>query len=157
MQTLELKLPPPIVVAFVAAAMWATARLGPTARMGFYPPLPVAAVSLLVGLAITAAGVAAFRRARTTINPVDPGAASTIVSTGVFAYTRNPMYLGFTFVLVAWATYLRAPWSFLGPLVFVLFINRFQIIPEERILSAKFGSAYDTYRHRTGRWVRLPL
>jgi protein-S-isoprenylcysteine O-methyltransferase Ste14 len=49
--------------------------------------------------------------------------------------------------------YLSAPWAFLVPIAFVLFITRFQIIPEERILRAKFGIAYTIYLQRTGRWL----
>jgi protein-S-isoprenylcysteine O-methyltransferase Ste14 len=98
-------------------------------------------------------GVWAFRQAKTTVNPVNPEKASSVVTGGVYSYTRNPMYVGLTALLVGWAIWLSAPWVFLGPVAFMLYLMRFQIIPEERIMSAKFGRDYDDYRNRVRRWL----
>jgi protein-S-isoprenylcysteine O-methyltransferase Ste14 len=98
-------------------------------------------------------GVRAFRRARTTINPLNPEQASSVVTDGIYRHTRNPMYLGFAMMLVGWAIYLDVAWELLGPVAFVAFANRFQIVPEDRVLSLKFGRDYETYRQRVRRWV----
>ena len=79
--------------------------------------------------------------------------ASTLVTDGVFRFSRNPMYVGFAAALVGWAVCLAAPWTLLGPVAFVLYTNRFQVLPEERMMRAKFGGAYDEYRARVRRWV----
>jgi protein-S-isoprenylcysteine O-methyltransferase Ste14 len=63
------------------------------------------------------------------------------------------MYLGLTAVLVGWAVWLSVPWLFVGPAALMLFLTRFQIIPEERVMSAKFGRDYDDYRKRVRRWL----
>jgi protein-S-isoprenylcysteine O-methyltransferase Ste14 len=107
----------------------------------------------LIGLACGAPAFRAFGRARTTINPVDIDAASTLVTDGIYRYTRNPMYLGLLALLAAWAVYLGVGWALLGPMIFVAFITRFQIMPEERVLQGKFGAAYADYRARVRRWV----
>ena len=114
---------------------------------------PIALVVVALSVAIGAAGMLSFRRARTTINPTTPDAASSLVVTGIYRFTRNPMYLGFFLLLTGWAIYLANIPAFAGPVLFVLYINRFQIAPEERALAAKFGTAFDDYRRRTRRWI----
>ena len=92
-------------------------------------------------------------RNKTTISPVDLESASALVTSGVFRFSRNPMYVGFTAMLVGWAVCLAAPWALVGPVAFVLFTNRFQIIPEERVMRDKFGQAYDDYQAQVRRWI----
>jgi protein-S-isoprenylcysteine O-methyltransferase Ste14 len=75
------------------------------------------------------------------------------VTGGIFRYTRNPMYVGFTSLLVGWACYLSVPWLLFEPIAFAIFITRFQIIPEERVMSVKFGQDYTDYRQRVRRWL----
>ena len=95
----------------------------------------VAAVTIaLTGGGVSLAGIIAFRRAKTTVNPMKPDTTSALVCSGISGVTRNPMDVGLLFVLVAWAVFLSSAWTWLGPLAFVLYINRFQIAPEERVL-----------------------
>ena len=92
-------------------------------------------------------------RARTTINPVKPSSASSLVITGIYRLTRNPMYLGSLFILLGWAVFLANVLAFLLLPGFVLYINRFQIIPEETALSGIFGSEFATYKANVRRWL----
>jgi protein-S-isoprenylcysteine O-methyltransferase Ste14 len=150
---LDHKIPPPIVFAIIAIAMWAVAQLEPAVLIDRTLRLGAAGIFGLSGLAILALGVLAFRKAKTTIDPVRIKSASSVVTGGVFRYTRNPMYVGFTTLLIGWAFYLTDLWTIPGPVVFILFITRFQIIPEERAMSLKFGREYDEYRKRVRRWL----
>lgn len=152
-RALENKIPPPVVTALVAVAMWVGAKAVPEPQIDSNLRLVLAVAFLLSGLVVTGLGAVAFRRAKTTINPLNPEQASSIVTGSVYRFTRNPMYVGFASVLVGWAAYLAVPWALLGPVVFTLFITRFQIIPEERVLSAKFGQEYSEYRMRVRRWL----
>jgi len=153
MRALEHKIPPPLVFALVGAAMWAVARM--TGRIPMENGWRLVIAGAFTGLAVlfAAAAIAAFRRAKTTTNPLNIEAASTLVTEGVFRYTRNPMYAALTALLIAWTIWLAAPWAALGPVAFVLFITRFQIVPEERALRAKFGRAYEDYAQRVRRWI----
>ena len=153
MRWLEHKVPPPIVGALVGVAMWAVAHFSP--ELPIERPLRIALALVVagVGVAFVALGGIAFRRARTTTNPLKPEAASSLVIAGVYRYTRNPMYVGVACVLVGWAVYRGSLPAFVGPVVFVLFITRFQIIPEERVLSAKFGPKFAEYQAKVRRWL----
>jgi protein-S-isoprenylcysteine O-methyltransferase Ste14 len=153
MQALELKVPPPIVALLIAAAMWAISLAGPPSGVSTPVRIVVAVAIALCGGGISFSGALAFRRARTTVNPMKPEAASSLVTSGVFRFTRNPMYLGLLVVLLAWSVFLSSAWSLVGPLAFVLYINRFQIAPEERILSSMFGTDYATYKAKVRKWL----
>ena len=153
MNRLEHRIPPPVVGVACALLMWLLARSTPSLTLLLPGSVFIAVLLALAGLAVSAAGILAFRKARTTVNPLEPGNASTIVATGIFARTRNPMYLGMLVELLAWATYLSNPAALLGAVAFVLYINRFQIGPEERALAAKFGDSYAAYLTRVRRWI----
>ncbi len=133
--------------------MWGSSRVAPLLQLPGALRLSAAAGISLVGIGFSAAGVLAFRRARTTVNPTKPESASSLVSSGVYRITRNPMYVGLSCVLVAWAVFLSSAWALLGPVAFVLYIGRFQIGPEERALAKRFGSEYVDYQAKVRRWL----
>lgn len=153
MKTLELKVPPPVVAVALAFAMWAVARVAIPLDVPFYLRVAVAAGIALVGGAFSVAGITAFRRAKTTVNPMKPETTSSLVTDGVYRVTRNPMYVGLTCVLLAWAMFLCVPWTLAGPVAFMAYITRFQIAPEERVLIATFGEAYRGYMTNVRRWL----
>ena len=132
MTTLELKIPPPAVALLVVIAMWLAASASSSLAFTLPARLAIALAVAALGVAISAAGTVSFWRAKTTV---------------------NPMYLGLLLVLAGWAIYLSNAVTFVGPLLFLLYINRFQIVPEERALAARFGLAFDDYRRRTRRWI----
>lgn len=153
MSALELRIPPTLVVLFLAILMWLTPVPAGSPAIPSGLRLGVALVLLCLGVSIAVSGVVAFRRARTTVNPVKASSASALVSSGVYRFTRNPMYLGFSLALFAWAVFLSNLLALLFLPIYVLFINRFQIIPEERVLSALFGAGYLAYKERVRRWL----
>ena len=155
MRTLEHKIPPPIVTAIIGAAMWALSRVTPPLPLPLDGRLRVALAAAFAGFGfcVAAMGMLAFRRARTTINPVKVEEASSVVTSGIYSRTRNPMYVGLVSLLLGWTVYLADPWVVLGPVLFVLFTTRFQIVPEERVLTLKFGREYTDYQARVRRWL----
>jgi protein-S-isoprenylcysteine O-methyltransferase Ste14 len=153
MHKLELKVPPPVVALLIAAAMWGLSLLGPPAAAQTGLRTLIAIAIACCGIGIDIAGAVAFRRARTTINPLKPTAASSLVMTGVYRFTRNPMYVGLAVVLLAWAIWLASFPAWLGLPAFVLYISRFQIAPEERALAGIFGTAFADYQSKVRRWL----
>lgn len=153
MSALELKIPP-LLLAFLfgvlmAGLAWTTPDLG--------IPLPWrlwnAGILAVLGFAIALAGVISFRRARTTVNPLNPNTSSTLVNSGIYQYSRNPMYVGFMCWIVAWGIFLDSPFALLLAMAFVPYMNRFQIQPEEQALTRLFGPDYLNYCKQVRRWV----
>jgi len=153
MHGLELRIPPPIVALLIAAAMGGISLATPSVEIPALIRVATAIAIALAGAVIAISGVIAFRRARTTINPLKPETTSAIVTSGVYRFTRNPMYVGLALALLAWAVFVSSVWALLGPAGFVLYMNRFQIMPEERALSALFGTSYSVYRSKVRRWL----
>lgn len=152
-KSLQLRVPPLVVVLLSAASMWALARF--TAAFGRFSVAGqgwLAALLLLVGLALVVSGIVTFRNARTTVDPTHPKRAAHLVTGGIYRVTRNPMYMGMALWLLAWAVYLGSLLALLFLPLFVTYMNRFQIAPEERLLLRKFGGGYQRYRKRVRRW-----
>jgi protein-S-isoprenylcysteine O-methyltransferase Ste14 len=85
---------------------------------------------------------------------LQPAQAASMVTSGVYRFTRNPMYLGMFCLLAAWAAWLGRLAPLLAGLpAFVLYMNRFQIRPEERALEQRFGAAFREYAARVRRWI----
>jgi protein-S-isoprenylcysteine O-methyltransferase Ste14 len=154
MNWLHNRIPPPLIATLFGLLMWLGTRqwqdnleLTLTWRLGL--ALPV----LLLGITVCLAGVLSFRRARTTVNPLKPQSASALVNSGIYRYTRNPMYLGFAIMLLAWTLLLAWPPALLGVAGFVLYINQFQILPEEQALSSLFGEDFAHYCTQVRRWL----
>lgn len=111
------------------------------------------AVVIVVGALLIIAALLEFKRAKTTINPIDPSKAQNLVADGLYKYTRNPMYLSLALLLIGYAILQSDLSALLGPLLFVVIMTALQIKPEEAALRAKFGEAYKAYCQRTRRWI----
>jgi protein-S-isoprenylcysteine O-methyltransferase Ste14 len=150
---LGLKLPPVALGAIVAALMWCASWATPAFDFRL-PASLLSSVSLaLLGAVICLSGVVAFRRAKTTVNPMRPDSTSSLVVSGIYNYTRNPMYLGFLLVLLGWAIFLSNFVALTLLPAFVMYMDRFQIAPEERVLAALFADEYPAYHARVRRWI----
>lgn len=151
MQDLELKIPPLLLVVVCALDMWLLSWI--FSSWSFVVADIWVVVSFTLGTILAFFGVVEFKRRQTTVNPMHPEETTQIVDTGVYRLTRNPMYLGMLLWLLACSLYL-GNWAGLVMLpVFVAYMTRFQIKPEERQLEALFGNAYLNYRKRVRRWL----
>ena len=153
MQSLELKIPPPIIAVLIALAMWGISLITPLLEVSTIYRMPLAMAIAVLGGALMVAGNISFRQAKTTVNPMKPESASSLVNSGVYRFTRNPMYLGVLSVLMAWAVFLSSLWALFGLLAFFLYIDRFQIAPEEKALTRLFGTDYAAYQIKVRRWI----
>ena len=147
---MPIKLPPPVVMLACALLMLAATGL-PESREGGWHGLSL--LPFGAALAIMLSAVRRFRRHQTTVNPFTPDQSSRLVQDGVFRYSRNPMYLGMALLLAAWAWWLAQSCAVLGVALFVVYIQTFQIAPEERALAVLFGDEYRAYCRRTRRWL----
>ena len=153
MSFLELKIPPAAVVLFTAFLMWLVSWFLPAGEI-VVPARMIFAITLATaGAATGALGVITLRRANTTVNPIKPESTSSLVRSGIYTLTRNPMYLGLLLILSGWAIFLANALVFLLLPMFIFYMNRFQIQPEERALTARFGQEFVAYTARVRRWI----
>ncbi|MGX5725376.1 methyltransferase family protein [Metapseudomonas otitidis] len=152
---LERRIPPPLVGLACASLMYGLAQVTPGLPFALPPALRLllALLVLAAGVAVCLAGALAFRQARTTVNPIHPERTSALVIRGIYHRTRNPMYLGFALMLLGWGLWLAAPFALAGVVLFMLYIERYQIPPEERMLEQLFGADYLAYREQVRRWL----
>ena len=153
MLNMEHKIPPPVVGLACAGLAWVLASTAPALVLQLPGGLALAVALAAAGLALELWGLWVFRRHHTTPNPLAPGRARTVVQSGPYRFTRNPMYLGVALQLLAWCIYLGSPLSLLALAAFVAYITRFQILPEERALARNFGEPYAQYLRRVRRWL----
>ena len=153
MKALELKIPPPVVLLVVAAAMWAVSWFGQPFNLDDSSQTVLAGSIAIIGAGIDIFCVISFWRAKTTVNPLRPRNSSALVTSGAYRFSRNPMYLGQALIVAAWAVFLSTAWAYAGPALFVLYLNRYQIAPEEKVLAKMFGGEYLAYRARVRRWM----
>ncbi len=153
MTSLEHKIPPGALLIAAAVAMWVVARALPALTLAIPWNQGLALACTIGGASFILAGGYEFRRAHTTVDPTRPEAASAIVTRGVYRISRNPMYVGFALLLLAWGLHLAHTLAFFLVPGYVAYLNRFQIVPEERALLQKFGDAYASYARAVRRWV----
>jgi protein-S-isoprenylcysteine O-methyltransferase Ste14 len=153
MQALELKIPPLAVGVILGGLMWLIRSAAPALTVPFPGRQVIAGVAVIAGTMVIGLGILSFRRAKTTVNPMKPDSASSLVVSGIYGMTRNPMYLGFFVILIGWAIFLSNALAFVCLPLFILYMNRFQIQPEERALASLFGEDFAAYRLRVRRWL----
>ncbi|MGZ8394113.1 MAG: methyltransferase family protein [Nitrospira sp.] len=153
MHDLDLKVPPVALMLFAGGCMWVVARAAPAFGFAFPARFISAMGVVVIGIATAGTGVFSFSRAKTTVNPMKPDSSSALVMSGIYRLTRNPMYLGILLLLIGWGIFLSNALAFLILPGFVLYMNRFQIEPEERALTRLFGQAFVTYRSQVRRWI----
>lgn len=150
---LDLRIPPLAVTAIAAGLAWFGAHAFPALNLELPARAWVAAAFVLLGVTCSLLGVASFRRARTTVNPLTPDGATALVVSGIYRYTRNPMYLGFLLLLLGEIAWLANPVALLVAPAFLLYLNCFQVGPEEQALRQRFGMEYSIYAARARRWL----
>jgi len=151
--SLERKVPPPVVAIIAAGVMWLLAS--EVVVSSYEVPNKVAICSVLaaLGFLVDFAALWLFMKAKTTVNPIKPNKASSLVTGGIYRYTRNPMYIGNFIFLLAWLAWLGSAYGFIGLILYVVYMNQFQIKPEERALLSLFGNEYSLFCSNVRRWV----
>ena len=152
---LTTRVPPPVYALLVGIAMWLLDRHLPIVRLWYPPRTQIGWLLVIAGIAIDGWAIAAFFRFRTTLDPMHPERATQLITTGLYRFTRNPMYLGLFLVLTGWACGLGSAGAFLPLPLFVWIISALQIAPEEVAMAERFGDAYASYAQRVPRWIGL--
>ncbi|MFW6157346.1 MAG: methyltransferase family protein [Balneolaceae bacterium] len=150
---MELKIPPAVVTLLAGGGMWAIERYLEWSGVLFEAPLWLGICFLASGMLFGLFGLIQFYKAYTSVDPHKPGKASSLVKDGIYRISRNPMYVGLLLILLAYGIYLGNLLSLAILPLFVMYLNRFQILPEEQVLKRKFGADYERYKSQVRRWI----
>lgn len=149
---MELKVPPVLVFLFFALVMYLVSLFLPIGFFDFFGRFILAKMLVAMAALIGLISIFQFFKNKTTVDPVHPDKVSKLVTSGLYKYSRNPMYLALLLVLLGLGLYLGNAFNTLVAAGFVGYMNRFQIIPEERILLDRFDREYKSYQIATRRW-----
>lgn len=146
-----MKVPPLAQLAICFAIAGGLATYMPILR--FHAPSWLVAIEITAGTAFLVPAVVSFIRHKTTVNPQSPSNATSLVTSGVFSISRNPMYVGMLLLLLAFVLWLGEVSALFAAVVFFISIDQFQIKSEEQSLREKFGEAFTKYAKHVPRWL----
>ncbi|MDE2041611.1 MAG: isoprenylcysteine carboxylmethyltransferase family protein [Alphaproteobacteria bacterium] len=147
------RIPPPLIALLAALLIWLLARYVPLAQFQSHYARYLAYGGYFIGICLDFWGFVWFRRARTTINPMQIERTSSLVTSGPYAFSRNPMYLGLLIILAGVVIANGALSGVIVPFLFAAIVTQYQIKPEEAVMREKFGTEFDNYAHRVRRWL----
>ncbi len=150
---LELKIPPAIVTLIIAAGMWWIDQYLVFGWAEFDLAIWLSTIFLGIGGVFGGMGLVEFFKESTSIDPHKPQKASNLVTTGIYSISRNPMYMGLLSILVGYGLYLGNVLSIVLISLFMGYMNRYQIIPEEKVMEEKFGEEFRKYKSEVRRWL----
>ena len=153
MNIFELKAPPLAVFFITCVLMWVVTKISEIASFHLPYQLTIILILFILGLLFGVGALVAFFNKKTTIDPLTPTKASKLVVSGIYQFSRNPMYLALLLETIAWAAYLSNVFGFILIILFPIYMNKYQIIPEERALTDIFGDDYRQYQVKVRRWV----
>ena len=148
---METKIPPPIVTLVFGLLIYFSQGIFPsiTNQLTFY----VGIFFMLLGFSILISAVGSFKRSKTTVNPLNPEQATKLVTDKIFTYSRNPMYLGMATILSSLALVFNLVGGIIFIALFCIYITKYQIIPEEKVMKNLFSEEFDEYMKTTRRWI----
>lgn len=147
------KIPPPLVMLTFGGLMWGSTFVLAPMTVANALKLGIAVFIVVVGVIFDILSIYSFRKSKTTVNPLKPETSNSLVVSGTYQISRNPMYVGMALFLMAWSVYLASPIALLGVVGFIAYITEFQIKPEEAALESLFGDEYAEYKAKVRRWL----
>ena len=146
-----IKIPPPLIVLVLIISIYFSSKKIDLINIPFQ--LEISFFILSLGILVFINPVLKFIKSKTTINPIQFEETNILVTSGIFKYSRNPMYLGMLMIILSTSIFYLNIYSILTPLLFIIWINKFQIKREEEFLTEKFGDEYLSYKKKTRRWI----
>ena len=146
-----IKIPPPLIVLVLIVSIYFSSKKIDLINIPLQ--LEISIFILSAGILIFVNPVLQFIKSKTTVNPIQFEEVNKLVTSGIFKYSRNPMYLGMLMIVLSTSLFYLNIYSILTPLLFILWINKFQIKREGEFLIEKFGDEYLSYKKKTRRWI----
>ena len=150
---MDLKIIPVVQVLIAVLLMVGFSQLLPELTLNWPAHVLVARLLFMLSVFVGISAIISFKEHKTTVNPTKPEASSTVVSSGMFRFSRNPMYLAMLIALIALGYFLQHITSLPIIIFFMAYMTRFQIMPEEKALTKLFGQQYLDYQMKVRRWL----
>tara|TARA_B100000035_G_scaffold308228_1_gene312567 strand:+ start:657 stop:1100 length:444 start_codon:yes stop_codon:yes gene_type:complete len=146
-----LKIPPPLLVLILVVSNYFSSKkidliLIPNQNL-------ISFIIFLIGVIILINPIIKFIKSKTTIDPINFKKVNKLIISGIYKYSRNPMYLGLLMIVISNTIFFLNIFSIITPILFYFWINNFQIKREEIFLTEKFGKEYLLYMNKTRRWI----
>ena len=148
---IKTKFPPPLVALTFGFLINYTKNIFP--KIEISNEIIFGSFMIIIGLIIILSAIILFKKYQTTITPLNPSNATKLITDGIYKFSRNPMYLGLLLVLVGISIILSLTGGFFFILLFILYINLFQIIPEENAMVDLFKDEFLEYKKNVRRWI----
>ena len=148
---LDKRVPPTIVTLIFAAIIYLSAEY--FYQFYFFYQIIVSFIVALIGICILSVAIVQFKQFKTTVNPLKPESASVLVTSGIYKFSRNPMYLGMLLLIIGLWINTGAILGFIILPSYVAYLSYFQILPEERAMKAVFSGDYEVYCQQVRRWL----
>ena len=148
---IKTKIPPPLVAVTFGFLINYTKDIFP--KIEIRNEIIFGSFMIIIGLIIILSAIILFKKYQTTITPLNPYKATKLITDGIYKFSRNPMYLGLLLMLVGISIILNLTGGFLFILLFIFYINLFQIIPEENAMVDLFKDEFTEYKKNVRRWI----
>ena len=145
------KIPPPILVLILVSSNYFSSKKIDLIHLPNQDLISI--IILLIGILILINPIFKFIKSKTTIDPIKFKKVNKLIISGIYKYSRNPMYLGLLMIVISTSIFYLNIFSITTPFLFYCWINRFQIKREEIFLTEKFGEEYMSYKIKTRRWI----
>ncbi|GGG47310.1 isoprenylcysteine carboxyl methyltransferase [Croceivirga lutea] len=149
---MKIKIPPVVVFLIFSVLMFLLAKYLPVGQFDFFGRVVLSYILGGAGVLLGSIAVLQFLKNKTTVDPINIDKANKMVITGLYKFSRNPMYLALLLVLIAIGLQLQNAFNTILAAAFVYFMNHFQILPEEVLLEKKFGKEFRLYKKAVRRW-----
>ena len=146
-----IKIPPPILALILVSSNYFLSKEIDPIHLPNQDLISI--IILLIGLLILINPIFKFIKSKTTIDPIKFKKVNKLITSGIYKYSRNPMYLGLLMIVISTSIFYLNIFSIITPILFICWINRFQIKREEIFLTEKFGKEYLSYKTKTRRWI----
>ena len=151
---MKIKIPPPLVALIVMLLTFLSRDYLDIFYLHPHLQRTLFLLFLVIGVSVIFLATRQFKISKTTVNPLKPETASSLVTSGIFRRTRNPMYLGLTSLLISFSIYFSSVFGIIIYLpLFISYITIFQIIPEEDAMNKLFSNDYKSYCLKVRRWI----
>ena len=148
---IKTKIPPPLIALTFGFLMNYTKNIFP--KINIRNEIIFGSFMIIIGLVIILSAIILFKKYQTTITPLNPSNATKLITDGIYKFSRNPMYLGLLLVLLGISIIINLTGGFFLIPLFILYLNLFQIIPEENAMVDLFKDEFLEYKENVRRWI----